>query len=682
MRRRQSSKLKYGSMEDRRMLAVADVSSIVRLDTFEVDESISITQDGSEVSYQLASGDTWTSAADSEPSQAVTGLGTDTLTIGQIAHPVTWLNGVNAANTRNVDIVFASDINDAPGDLFSFNNVTQLPGTAVSLRSDSSISAENIRLLEASNRVNGGSLRGGFVEVRSAAPINLDFIDVDDGVIASDLEVLFKRAPNNGGGSFFGPGALGVRGQLTVESGRSINIESSAIGVGRLNLKATDDIRIASRNSYIPDLDGGSSHLSRLNFQAGGDVNISLSEDWREFSGPSTANNLALVGDNFAQSFSLDWDRARLINAHGVTLNVTGDADLSLNSSYLAAHPTDEIHIDGDVFFKAVPFVFTEGGGTVLSERVISIAEPGDVRFGSLHIEDATYATVHEDDSTLLLGAAGNPDDIYVARQITFRSAEDIVVHRTALIQTQGVLTLEAEGDLVAQRGQDKTLKGQQLVLKASTINLDQVDGDTVNFNSAGDVTLLAPRNFALRGSNTGKVVRVTANERIASSPGSTLDARWLEMRGQSIWLANQTASDRISVNGRANFFATEFVTLGLVGTVESKLINFRAEFANIVGTGNLTFVGDNSASAALVRATENIYDAASTRMEFLRFIAFTARSVHVADQVDDVFNVCGHVNFNVTDFVSVDAEGTAAIGTWRVTGGSGNIIHADSRTC
>lgn len=152
--------------------------------------------------------------------------------------------------------------------------------------------------------------------------------------------------------------------------------------------------------------------------------------------------------------------------------------------------------------------------------------------------------------------------------------------------------------------------------------------------------------------------------------------------RGQSIWLANQTSSDHIAVNGRANFFATDFVIVGSVGTVEARFMNFQTDFANIASDGNLTLIGDNSASTAMVRATGNIFDTASTQMEFLRRVDFTAESVHVGDTADDVFTVCGHVNFNVTNFVNVDTDGTATIGTWRVNGGSGNIIHADSRAC
>ncbi len=680
MRRRLSSGLNYGRMEERRMLASVSggrFDNFVDLDGFQVDESISVTEDGSQISYQLASGDTWSpSSTDPLNSQGITGFGTDTLAIDRSFANRVQVIGDNP-DTPTVDVVFASDISDTHSSFYRIDTVTQLPGTAVNL--DSKIHAKIIRLPEASNQVTGASLTSDFLEIRSAATTRFDFINVGNGVIASDSAVRFE----GGDGSFFSQGAFRVRGQLTVESGRSIDIESSAFGVGgRLNLKANDDIRISSQGQYVPDLGGGTSYLGRLNFQAGGDVSISMRESWLAFSGPSDAANLALVGNNFAQNFSLDWSRARLINAAGMTLNVAGDANLRLNSSYLAAHPTDEIHIAGDVSFKAIPFIYTELNGEVLSERVISIAEPGNVRFGSLHIEDATYVTVHEDDSTLLLGAAGDPDDIDVARQITIRSADDIVVQRTASIETQGVLTLAAQGDLVAQRGLNKTLKGQQLILKGATINLDQVDGGTVTFNSVGDVTLLAPSNFTLRGSNTGKVVRVTANERIASSQGSTLDARWLEMRGQSIWLANQTASDRISVNGRANFFATDFVILGLAGTFDSKLINFQTDYTNIAAEGNLTLVGDNSASTAFLRASQNIYDAFSTQIEFSRFADLTAQSVHLADQADDELRVCGHVNLTVTDFVVVDADGTTAIGTWRVNGGRGNVIHADSRAC
>ena len=168
---------------------------------------------------------------------------------------------------------------------------------------------------------------------------------------------------------------------------------------------------------------------------------------------------------------------------------------------------------------------------------------------------------------------------------------------------------MEAEGDLVAQRG-DKILKAQRLNLRGATINLDQVEGATVNFNSPGDVSLFAVQDFTLIGSNTGHVVRVTTAGRIASTFGATLDARWLEMRGRSIWLANQTASDRISVNGRANFIATDFVILGLQGAFESKLINVQTDFANIEADRDLIFIGDNSIARSRLRAGGRVVEA------------------------------------------------------------------------
>ena len=608
MKRRRLSKLRYGRMEERRMLAFVD-PGFSRLDGFQVDETISITEDGGQLSYRLTSGDTWALTPNGRPLGIdITGIGTDTITVDQSDSSFTQVVGDNSAPT--VDVVFASDISLLPSHFFGIENVTQLPGTAVTI--DGDIRAEIIRLPEASNRVAGASIEADFVDIRSADRISFDFIDIENGIIASDTDVLFTT-PGRGNASFFSSGGFAVSGQLTIESGGSIGINSGAFWVGgsggRINLIANDDILIDSFNSYIPDLNSGISNLARLNFQAGGDVDISLSESWLDFSGPRNAGNLALVGDNFAQNLSINWDRARLINASGATLNIAGNADLTVNSSYLATNATDQIHVGGAVSFKAVPFVFTESTGQVLSERVISIAQPGDVRFGSLQVEDATYLTVHEDDSTLLLGASGNPNDVDVARQITIKSAADIEIEQTASIQSRGVITLEAEGDLVAQRG-DKILKAQRLNLRGTTINLDQVEGATVNFNSPGDVSLFAVQDFTLIGSNTGHVVRVTTAGRIATTFGATLDARWLEMRGRSIWLANQTASDRINVNGRANFIATDFVILGLQGAFESKLINVQTDFANIEADRDLIFIGDNSIARSRLRAGGRVVEA------------------------------------------------------------------------
>ena len=219
MKRRRLSKLRYGRMEERRMLAFVD-PGFSRLDGFQVDETISITEDGGQLSYRLTSGDTWALTPNGRPLGIdITGIGTDTITVDQSDSSFTQVVGDSSAPT--VDVVFASDISLLPSHFFGIENVTQLPGTAVTI--DGDIRAEIIRLPEASNRVAGASIEADFVDIRSADQISFDFIDIENGIIESDTDVLFTT-PGRGNASLFGSGAFAVNGQLTIESLSLIHI--------------------------------------------------------------------------------------------------------------------------------------------------------------------------------------------------------------------------------------------------------------------------------------------------------------------------------------------------------------------------------------------------------------------------------------------------------------------------
>ena len=648
------------------MLAtISATSSQIFLESFVADELVSISESGNEQSFQLQSGDTWM-----VPSTAGTsGDGTDTLTVD--------LDVVEAAlslrGSDSTDFVFATNISNS---FFQIRggDVTQESGTSVDLL-NTSVTAESVRLAEPGNEFDLFFLEAAFADIRSENPIDVGDVFVDDGFIVSD------QAIQIGGPAFFVP-SLVASGQITIESRDSIDILSERIGVtGRLNLRAVNDIQIDSRNVDAGDSVGGpfngDSELTRLNFQAGGDVNIAMSEV-PPF-GIAQASNLALVGENFAQNFSLNVETAILINAPGMTLDVESNADLTVHQIFMATNATDEIHVGRRAFIRAIPLTDDSGGTpNLVAASAVWIADAGDVRFGWLRSEDTTFVTLHEDDSTNLVRVGGNQSEIFDTELITIRSKGDIIVGGSAVIESRNGLNLEADGELFARAG-DKTFKATQVNFVGERIRLDSIDAASVNFNSPGDVTLSTDGTFNLRGTNTGQAVRITAGNRINSIGDATLDARWMEMNSRSIWLANQ--GGRISVAGRANLFASDFIIAGRAGTVESGSLNFQTQFADLSFEGNIQLIGDNIASTAMLSATDNIVDSFDTRLDILSNVDFNARAVYLADSADDELVICGHANFNVTQFASVHINGTATIGSWRVVGAS-SWINPDSREC
>ena len=142
-----------------------------------------------------------------------------------------------------------------------------------------------------------------------------------------------------------------------------------------------------------------------------------------------------------------------------------------------------------------------------------------------------------------------------------------------------------------------------------------------------------------------------------------------------------ETQADTVSVNGRANLFATELLVVGRTGTFESKSVNFRSDYAELNVEGTLQLVGNNSARSAAMRSTGNILDAFGTQLHIDVNVNFEAPAVYLADHVDDKLSICGHANFNVTEFASIHVNGDVTLAAWRVFGAD-SWINPDSRVC
>lgn len=679
MNRRKSNWLSYDRSEDRKMLAVAFGNApFIHLQEFQPNEVVTFSETASEVQINLSSGDTWiveerSISGEVNPYEGVSGSGTDTIVVDKsVFVPVLLLEG-DSFSAPTVDVFLASDIDSLFSELVAVRNVSQAAGTALSFGGTMSARG-SILLPEAGNQFDGGQFAGptigaGYVDIRSDLPISLSSLGASGGIVSSGNEVSISSrltVPGN---------------ELTIESDKSIEIRGGDFNVlGRLNLVAARDITVNINNIFDFDTDGGSSDLAQLNFQAGGDVDVRLKELPFVF-GPPREISVALVDENFAANLKIDIEVADLVNTPGMTLDIAGDAEFDVHNVFMANNPDDRINIGRQAFFKAEPFTADLAGEPITDDTsAIWIGEQGDVRFGWFRSENSTYVTVHEDDSTFLTVVGGNTDPLLSTRLINIKSDEGIYLWATAQIESTW-LTLEANGEIRAQFG-EKILKGQRVHLRGSRIDLDHVDGDKVNFQSPGFVTLTAPRNLVLIGDSTAKAARLSAAAQIATVAFADLETGWLEMNAQSIWLANHEASDRISVSGQARFHATDYVVLGRQGTVEAGSMNIQTQYAEVIAQRRLVFFGDNVFETARLQSTGNILDLTGTRFEISRRADFTAPAVYLADQSEDKLEICGHVNFNVTRFASVHRNGDVKIGTWRTTSGGGSWIIPDSREC
>ena len=692
----------YQALEPRKMLAAVstgfgDVPRI-SFSEFATNEVLSISQAGEVFSYKLISGDTWTGdGIVGNPDDIFSGIGTDTVTFDRsevTSHSVFGRNVFEGEpNPETVDIVFASDIEDAPF-IFNAESVSQTEGTSVNVTQ--SIRADSIVLTEAGNTISYPNfIFAEYVELESDNPIRIFSGEFGSGSIISQdfVEV--------GGSSFFNQSRWHISGTITVKAGTSIDINSGEFGVtGRLNLEAPDEIRILSNNTVdefsLSDFNG-LSRLDLINFKTDGLFKVDMSQDPGPFRNTSPNPDtgpfndpvpipIRFVGDNTAGSIEFNVPDASLTDAAGATLNVLETARFTVNNVFLADSEDNQISIDWASFSGIAQLNVDPLQQSLVRNGAVFIADAGDVSINRFRSESTNFLTLNLDDSVTLLDIGGDESEFLDTRLVNIKSTGDIQIGASSQIDSADYIFIQANGRLHSQLGGDSAIKARTATFVGDdSIDLERIETNTLEYRSVGDVNIHSTSNITLRGNNRGSNVVLNTLERVASTQSTFVSAQNLTLAGRSIWIGNQ-AGEVFDVSNRLTLLAHDgFVIVGNESSVQAAGLNVQTDYAKVRFARNINFVGDNELATGIFSATANITDALNATFRVDDHIELrTPGSIFLGDGSVEENRVyfCGHAIFAAEGFVSVHRNGDVVLNTWDASTASGTWIHPDRRSC
>lgn len=674
MRRNNSQSLDYGRLESRQLLAsFAFYPDNIQLKSFAEDQVLSIFESGESVVFYLPEADLWYGT---DLPGTIEGHGTSVLTMNRSLLIGKSLHVSDA--TETMDVVFASDLEFDI--VLLADSVNQAAGTTLVLGGE--ILANAVTLREVDNQLDL-SLYSTFVDLNSGNPIEIRDLVASFGGIrsASELSVgtynpSFSR--------------LQVNVTMTLEA-PNLEIRSSRLGVtGRLNLIGRDSVSLISNNINPGDGTGfgpfvGYSELNQLNFQSHGEVVIRMTEYPGEFAYPKIGQ-VFLVGDNRARNLSIDVAFESVFDVEQSTLQVAEHAFISATGKiFLADHAANLIHIGGRAHFEANSYFPEIAPGIPAQEGVFGslyIAKPGDVRFGWLRSNDSTYITVHEDDVSYLarIGDADREGKKGATQLVDIQAGLGITIAPTGGIVSDSVIRLGTSGRIESAIGTEQVIRAKRLELTGN-VNLDQLEVAQVNFHSTGDVQLQSNRQLVLTGNNQAKDIFLTVHGLLANTSGTVVEAESLSVAAESIWLANASPADQVTISVQAVFSAANgFATVRRLGQVDVGLLNFNAYHTEMNLAGNLYLFGNNIAQRAILRSNDSIADAPGTQMRIAGDAVFaTPRGVYLADRSSDFVSICGHTLFDVREFAFVNSTGTVEMNTWQVLNDAFELVVRDS---
>ena len=666
---KKKSKLRYDSFEPRRLLAAFSVvENRFLLQAFAIEQVLSVSQDGDSTVFDLPNGDIW-NGEDMEDRWAGNGTSTLRFAVGRTV----WLDD----STNPIDLFFATDFNDQ-NLRGSVENISQAAGTSVELTSGG-LDADTITLAEPGNIFDGISLSSiGEVDIFSSQPIVLTDVTLHSGLIASSESVLIGEEPLR-----YPISSFVVTGELTLEA-PNLLVVSDAIGVtGQINLLGSEGIIVDSFNEaleFYPSPFNGDSELNRLQFQSNGHVFISILEYHGEFNGTSVSE-INLVGENTAKTLEFRGGDNRIFDAEGTSLIVEQNANFwGTQTVYLADHESDRISVGGHAHFDARPQIFSVPGVELLLEPGnLAINDAGDVRFGSFGSSASTYVTVFEDDSSFIsnIGRLGT----HTTEVILLSSKGNIELYQGGYIISKYHIDLSADGVISTYADEAKTFKASTANLTATQIFMDEVDTSQMTF-SPGNVILRSISDIALRGANTGQGIYLASEGRISNVANTSIQSNVMIAKSdQSIWLANASETDTLTVDGLASFQAPDFAVVGQSGTANFGELSFDTGVARIKEASRMHLVGTNVAKAALLASSSYITDATLSELRVSGYLEFnTPTGVYLADDTRNRLSLCGLTAFNVGEFAHLHSNGEVEISNWTVADGAVEIVSFDSR--
>ena len=558
--------------------------------------------------------------------------------------------------------------------------------------------------------VSGASVSLAYSQLEPRQVLNADFtfgagvldIDnfVDSNAIANDesIEVRFNAGTNEfefvlSEGTWFDGGAIntgsailainaGALNEVNILDSAAINFDVNFDTVTNLDFSALGNgFDLDNGTGDVTDSGGGNLTFSSLNVQSSGSITL----------GDDTSFNATQIQFNALGDVQIDEDSDMEIfgnnTADNLTLTSTGsitDEDGSLTS----------IITTGDATFAATDaLVLNNDGNDVLdvsgkatfSGSSINVGPDGTFVAGTLNFNSVGDVTIQEDDATIIC-------DTNTANNLSLSSTDTITDEDGSLtsIITTGDATFMATNAIVLSNDVNDVLNvSGKASFSGSSINVGP-DGTfvagTLNFNSAGDVTIQEDDATIICDTNTANNLSLSSTDTIIDEDGSLTS---IVTTGDAAFMAtnaivlNNDVNDVLNVSGKASFSGSS-INIGPDGTFVAGTLNFNSVGDVTIQEDDATIICDtNTANNLSLSSTDSITDedGSLTSIVTTGDVTFTANNAIVLNNdVNDVLNVSGKATFSGSS-INVGPDGTFVAGTLNFNSAGDVTIQEDDAT-
>ena len=536
---------------------------------------------------------------------------------------ITDANDIVLLDTAVADLVINAEgsITDAPGTFITADRVT-LFGSEIDLGSDNEVDFVGLE----SNTPGSLTLRElnsltwvGFSPIGSAdVQVNgtLDQASQSNVLIEGDADLSGNIVRLGvGGANEFNTGRLNVNSNIRTFVWENSGIELFGLNTtDSLDLLATGDI--TNSDGAIISVDGITSVQSTTSVELGKAEGDTFNTNSFEFFAPivdiEEDSNTSITGlANFAGTLTID-SNGSITNGDRAFIFVQELANFISSLNDGADNASVEIGTSRGDFFSAAAVSFEVDNGNF---------------------------TLSEDDATVLANRPGS--------EVTFANAISVTSTGVIINGAQAVVTVDTNASFTGQ-SIDLGLNSTEDNLQFGSLTLNSVAGATVSQNS--DVLLTGDSNIG------GSLVLLSGQGQV----------------GEGVILDSATSS--LTVGSRANFFASENITIGdnAGDLFEADTLTFdSAGIVNITQNGNIALGSDNDHSGgdvtltALATGTDAgtiVNQEGSTLVTTGTLSLSAASDINIGNAVGD-FLVFDNLNFNtsgnvdlVTDFQSPES--------------------------
>ncbi len=381
-------------------------------------------------------------------------------------------------------------------------------------------------------------------------------------------------------------------------------------------------------------------------------------------------------------------------DAERFAVRVSGEFTISAPGA-ITDDPASNIDVDNDATFTAVTTillndlgldVLTVGGKASFSAGTITVGSAGMFTAATLQFNSAGTVTIQEDivpadeemviamtntAGTLFLTSAGSITDadgtsIRVEDNATFTAATTILLNDMAA----DVLVVDNNNDTI---GKASFSAGTITVGSAGTFT-----AATLQFNSAGTVTIQEDNDTVIAMTNTAGTLFLTSAGSITDADGTSIrvedDATFT---AATTILLNDTAADVLVVDnnndtiGKASFSAGTMITVGSAGTFTAATLQFNSAGTVTIQEDNDTVIAmTNTAGTLFLTSAGSITDADGTSIRVEDNATFTAATTILLNDmgadvlvVDNNNDTIGKASFSAGT-ITVGSAGTFTAAT------------------